>query len=266
MEALLGILDGKAIHFQGMTYDLRLLAEEIVAVAARRGHIPAPDGLKAARMRDPVSGKRVLAMISRLFNEGIIAWGADVENMATTWIHITEYGEKVLRGDINPHDPDGYLTRFKARVKSPSLLVMMYLEESVHCYNYGRLFASSVMLGVSSEAAFEELFEALVGYVTGPEKIKLEKLADDIDTQNKFDKTMEVLKQFKKNFDDDVRNMVERQLAGLYILIRLQRNESGHPTGHPVEREEMHSYLALFPMYCEYIYKLIAWLKANRIV
>lgn len=242
------------------------LPKMILDKGAEQGKLPR----STYGMDNTPTERRIIDVVGMLFNEGIITWGASIGAglFNTNTISITEYGQKILLDEeaLNPHDPDKYLQRFKARVPYATALTMMYLEENLYCYNQERLLASSVMLGVSSEAAFEELYDALIAYIGDPHKDKLKKLKDAIDSRAKFDKTMEILGQEKSKFPSDIKNMALDQLQGLFHIIRLQRNESGHPTGTKPIKEDMRGYLTIFPMYCEYVYKLTKWLRDNTTV
>jgi hypothetical protein len=233
----------------------------IIKAGAAQGKLP-----QRASNVDKITERRILDVIGMLINEGIITWGADLGNFDASRISITEYGEKILRQEqgSNPHDPDNYLQRFKKRVPTAGDLTKTYLEESVYCYIYGRYFASSVMLGVSSEAAFEELYDALTDYVGGSDKTRLENLRDEIDTRKKFDTAMGILIKEKNRFPSDIKSVIEQPLQYLFNIIRMQRNDSGHPTGKTPDREEIHALVELFPRHCENVYNITTWLKDSK--
>ena len=51
--------------------------------------------------------------------QGVLAPGLNLENPNLPWFHLTEYGKKVLAtGEFLPHDPTGYLQRFRTSVDS----------------------------------------------------------------------------------------------------------------------------------------------------
>lgn len=264
-EALQRFKANRELHGGGL--DLFTLALEAQSVAGQRGRIDLPDGEpRNARMRRPTNAKRMLSLMTALFNEGILAWGNTLNGPDTTKLTITEYGESVIaaqgEANLNPHDPDGYLARFRARIPDAGELILFYLGESLECYRYGRFIASSVMLGVSSEAAFDELFDALVKY-PGPHQSNLQKMKEQPSTRKKFDEAIKLLDRLKPAMPKELERIIENELRGLFTLIRRQRNDSGHPTGESVTREEMWGYLQVFPMYCHYIYRLKAWLEAK---
>lgn len=65
-------------------------------------------------------------------------------------------------GEIIPHDLDDYLTNLKTKIPELDDLVNMYIQESIQCYLRSNLIASSIMLGVASEAVFDQLFNLML--------------------------------------------------------------------------------------------------------
>lgn len=240
------------------------LPKMILNTGAEQGKLPRSD----IDVQGTPNERRIIDVIGMLVNEGIITWGSSIGFgvFNTSNMSITEYGQKILRKEeaSNPHDTNNYLRRFKERVPTVGEITWTYLEESVYCYIYGRYFASSVMLGVSSEAAFEELYDALTDFIGGSDKTRLEKLRDKIDTREKFDTAMDILKKEKNRFPPNIKNMIEQPLQSLFNNIRMQRNDSGHPTGKTPDREEILTLLAVFPRHCENIYNITKWLRDNK--
>lgn len=58
---------------------------------------------------------------------------------------------------------------------------------------------------------------------------------------------------------------VKAELMGNFHIIRVTRNEAGHPTGREISREEAFNLLLLFPQYCEATYFAIGWLAKQRL-
>jgi hypothetical protein len=98
--------------------------------------------------------------------------------------------------------------------------------------------------------------------VTNPElKNRLEKIQNKNDLKGKFELVYAELDKVKTNFDFDIRDTMETNLKGIFHLIRLQRNDSGHPTGKTVSKDQMLVYLQMFPSYCETVYRILNHLK-----
>jgi hypothetical protein len=101
-------------------------------------------------------------VLNSLYSEGIIMWGnaGDRDRTSQPYFSITSYGKQVLEateGEIVPHDPENYIANLKKRIIGLDSIVLMYLQESLQCHLKGNYLASSVMLGVASEATFNVL-------------------------------------------------------------------------------------------------------------
>jgi hypothetical protein len=56
---------------------------------------------------------------------------------------------------------------------------------------------------------------------------------------------------------DEVKDDLDTQLNGIQSLIRTFRNDSGHPSGKLVDREQAYVLLNLFIPYAKKVYQLI---------
>ena len=59
-------------------------------------------------------------------------------------------------------------------------------------------------------------------------------------------------RELKENLDLD--------LNAIFGMLRIHRNEAGHPTGKRLSREQAYASLAIFPHYIKHLYSLINWL------
>lgn len=243
------------------------LIREIGCIAAKNNLIPIPSGQQARDVElNDNEFMKALEVISNLMMEGVVMWGLNRSNMAPPFMSVTIYGRKILEGeDIIPHDPEGYIKTFKDKVPDVDQLILTYLVESVQTFRTNNLLASAVMLGVASEAAFNHLFDALIQSLTGPKKEKFEKLRENISTKIKFDEMMKEVERIKSNLPAEIKENIDSELSGIFNLIRYQRNDTGHPTGKPMTRDEMFVSLRLFIIYCSKLYKLMNWLQNNQI-
>ena len=192
--------------------------------------------------------------------------GLNRSNIVTPFMSLTSYGKKVLDNeDVVPHDPENYIKTFKNKVPDADELILMYLTESVQTFRNNNLLAASVMLGVASEASFNLLFQEFTNSVTGPKKDKFEKLLSNISTKQKFDELIKEIALIKNRLPIELQENLQSELNGIFNLIKYQRNDSGHPTGKKLSRDEVFVSLRLFIIYCGKVYRLIDWLKNNTI-
>jgi hypothetical protein len=82
--------------------------------------------------------------------------------------------------------------------------------------------------------------------------------------KNKQDVIFAEIKQHKGKLDSSLSGNIETNLDGIGTFMRLQRNDSGHPTGTKKSRDEMFVNLRLFVPYCKQIYDLIDWLDQKH--
>jgi len=216
-----------------------------------------------------IEGKYFLESFQDLIRQGVLIWGKDAGDFQTgfyPWFSVTTYGKKVLAsGEITPHDSFGYIERLTSTVTDLDELVLQYVRESLDCYSNGNLMASAVMLGVASEAAFYHLLDAFKKsvHVDVRAKEKAERLELRINITDKFNVVYEEIKNRKGDLANDLGEVIDYNLNGIFNLIRLQRNESGHPTGVRPDRDQMFANLTIFIMYCKTLYRLIRWLGST---
>jgi hypothetical protein len=216
--------------------------------------------------------KYFLESFQDLVNQGVLVWGKEVGLGSTAhfypYFSITSYGETVLESDnIIVHDPFHYLERLKQNGPILDGLILMYIEESLQCHFRQNYMASSVMLGVASEAALYHLirsFQKCIA-INATLRERSEKLGNKANLTEKFKVIYDGILQIKKELDPEVADTLEQNLTGIFNLIRLQRNESGHPTGQRPSKDQMFAYLILFILYCKTVYDLIKWLDARRV-
>ncbi len=264
-EALKNFYSG-SLHWGG-SLQREMLIIEIACVAAEKELIPIPSGKEVSDARlNENEYMLALEVISNLMNEGVLMWGLNPQNPEPPFMSLTSHGKKVIENDeIIPHDPEGYLKDFKEKIPDLDDLILMYLTESIQTFRTNNLLASSVMLGVASEAAFNILFDTVIVAITGPKKEKFEKLRNSINIKTKFDEIMKEIQRIKPQLPTDVKENIDSELQGIFNLIRYQRNDAGHPTGKSVTRDEMFVSLRLFRNFCNKLYQIVRWLSKNTI-
>lgn len=206
----------------------------------------------------------------QLLVQGVIAPGLDSNNLNFPWFHITEYGKQCLEaGDFVPQDPNGYLAQLERKVgQRLDDIVVTYTRESLLTFLGGHYLSATVMLGVASERCVDLLIESYsdaiidAGRKTSFNK-KIRQTGRSV--KRRFDAIREELLQPTLALPAELRDALDIQLSGTFTLIRYSRNEVGHPTGRTIDRDTAHANLLLFPQYCERIYGLIAYLRANSI-
>ncbi|MGH8590404.1 MAG: hypothetical protein ACREXX_14060 [Gammaproteobacteria bacterium] len=196
----------------------------------------------------------------QLVVEGIISPGLNSSNASLPWFHITSYGTKVLSSpEPEPRDPDSYLMHVRARLENADPTVMAYLSESLSAFRRGLPVSAMVMLGIAAERVFLILANSIHDALSdAKEKVVLRRLLDRFPMKPKLDwihrKLQEVQQQGRAGFPDNAVIAV----TPIYDLLRVQRNELGHPRQIPptVSREDAFVNLQIFPRYFETMEKI----------
>lgn len=212
--------------------------------------------------------EKVRQIIWEFILQGILAIGRSEKNPNFPFVSITEHGKEVLEsGQTLPYDPTGYLKQLKTEIPNLDPLIEMYLTESLQAYLKGLIFSSSVMLGVASEKAFLILFDAFTNALTSnqPKQKKFQNLQKSIHTKKKFDQLKKEIVAIRKNLPEALSDDLESQFDGIFNLIRVTRNDAGHPTGRRIKRGVAYVHLNLFPSYCKRVYGLVEYFKKNQI-
>lgn len=188
-----------------------------------------------------------------------IVWDLVVQRIVTftsqghPWLRLTEYGKKVAEAEGPvPYDPEGYIDHIKTKAVGMSELALEYIQEAIKCFRGGAYKATAVMLGVASEEGFLQLisaFEKKYGVTIIPDKFKpFQQLREDF--KKKFE-------PHKNDLPPDLKNNIEQTLNGIYDLIKKGRDDSGHPTGIDITRDEILASFSVLPLYLERVQKMI---------
>ena len=205
----------------------------------------------------------------QLIAQGVICPGKNAANPNLPFFTITDYGEKVLEEEkFIPHDPTGYLREFGEIVNNADPIVLAYLEESLRCFTTGCFLASTMTLGIASERVFLNLCDVLLNSLNNQsEKQQFQKIYDGnsmIAKAQWFENKIEnIVQNNKRALPENTRT----HLSGIFNLIRVQRNDIGHPQNNlkTPSRDEVYVYLRLFPQYCLTVKKIRKYLSNNKV-
>lgn len=156
----------------------------------------------------------------------------------------------------NPDDPDRYMSRLMEKVPEASLVVQQFAQEAVAAYVARCYLASATMLGVASEAAFIETATAFADWLQ-PGKTQ-DNLRQTLDGRAvyvaKFDEFRKRLEAHKGELPDDLRDGLTLTMDAVLDLLRVSRNDAGHPTGRRISREDQFVHLQIFVRYLQKLY------------
>lgn len=198
-----------------------------------------------------------------LFRQGIITLGLnDLKgNREFPWFRVSAHGKKILENqDVYfYHDVSSYEAVIKQQVPNIDPLTLLYLNEAMQSFYSGCYLSSSVMLGVASEYTFLKLLEKIE--TSGAYKSNFKKAFDERIISKKVEAFKNKLKQDmgnnKINLPSEIKENLDTNLDGIMNTIRNFRNDSGHPSGNIISREQCYVNLNLFIPYCKKTYQLI---------
>ncbi len=198
-----------------------------------------------------------------LFRQGIITLGLNDSNPNFPFFRVSANGKKILEGQ-EPyffHDLSTYEKVIKENISNVDEITLIYLKESMQAFLSGCLLSSAVMLGVATEHSFLKLLDIIE---RNPDYVEMFKNAFTQRTiLQKFNKFRNILDQIFGILPADVKEDLDTNLSGILSMIRNFRNESGHPSGKIIGREQCYILLHLFIPCCRKIYELIEYFKSK---
>ena len=194
-----------------------------------------------------------------LFREGIITIGCNDSNREFPFCRVTEFGERQLaqKDAYFFHDVSGYENIIRKEIPKIDEATVIYLKESMQAFRSGCILAATVMLGVAAEHTFLKLIEHIES--NEAHYLTYSSVNQQRTILQKITKFKNILDQEIKNYPNEIREDVDTHFLGILSIIRNFRNQSGHPTGKIIDREQAYILMQLFVPYCKKIHQLIEY-------
>jgi hypothetical protein len=222
---------------------LQLLAEPRTDCRLGRGNHYLSEAIRAKFPAQPPSASDLHQSFWSLVAQGL-AYIDMSQSAAENWtLNLTPAGVAAVHDeDYNPDDASGYLARLAKDVPGLSNTTIMYVREAVRSYAARNYLATTVMLGVASEAAMLEMAEHLAQHY---EDVSLQSVLDDERTpyNRKFAEVRKRLDQRKQDLPRELADGMSLTFDSVLDLLRVNRNDAGHPTGRHFDRDDC--YIAL---------------------
>ena len=129
----------------------------------------------------------------------------------------------------------------------------------MQAFRSGCILSATVMLGVATEHTFELLLDAIKASTT--HSVPFKKVFDERTILARINKFKHLLDQQVKSLPPEIKEDMDTNFLGILSLIRNFRNESGHPTGKIVDREQTYVLLNLFIPYGKKMYQMKEYLR-----
>lgn len=192
-----------------------------------------------------------------LFRQGIITIGLNDSNREFPFFRVSSHGKRILDNQESYffHDVSTYEQLIRKEMPKINLVTMVYLKEAMQAFRVGCVLSSSVMLGVATEHTFDLLMETINNNSTHAATFQgVNKEWGALRRVNKFKTILDTqLKTLPREINEDL----DTHFAGILSIIRNFRNQSGHPSGHIIDREQCYVLLQLFIPYGRKMYQLM---------
>jgi hypothetical protein len=191
-----------------------------------------------------------------LFRQGFITLGLDDANAGWPWFRLSRFGQQLKeQTPYRFHDTSSYIAMIKSAAADLSSDAELYLEEAVAAFYADCLLAAIVMLGVAAEAEFLRLVDvaaASANYKASFEPIKKLKFV-----REKITAFQKALAPHLKTLPAECREDLDTNLLGIQSVLRIARNDAGHPSGTPPPaREQVYIHLQLFAPFARQLMRL----------
>lgn len=191
-----------------------------------------------------------------LFRQGVITLGLDDSNREFPFFRLSSYGEKIIANQDTYffHDVSTYEKLIRNEIPAIDHVTMLYLKEAMQAFRVGCLLSATVMLGVATEHTFNLLIETIQNNTTHAATFR--NVNQERGILRRFNKFKNILDTQLAMLTPEIKEDLDTHFAGILSIIRNFRNQSGHPTGHIIDREQSYVLLQLFIPYCKKMYQL----------
>ena len=258
--AALGILAGREkppyepLHYEHLSIG-------IGQVLARRENRIHPDHFGATYPLDAQDKESFLELFWDLFRQGIITLGLNDANREFPFFRLTKLGQQIAQGQSTYffHDVSSYEAAIRREVPDINDVTLLYLKEAMQTFRSGCMLSATVMLGVAVEHTFMLLLEIIE--VSAIHQKTFASVFTERTLLQKFNKFRNLLDPMLKTLSADIREDLDTHFSGILSVIRTFRNQSGHPTGKIIDREQTFVLLQLVIPYCKKLYQLMGFFK-----
>lgn len=256
------------IQKSGDSFEFKNFCNSVGANAVKNQIVKDPNPIGYQALSFPLQKQdenRVREILWDLIIERVLTLGA-FSGDTWPWLSLTDYGKEAINSNPPaPNDSTGYLKRIKNEVPQLNSIIEIYLIESVRTYNINQLLSSTITLGCASEKALLVLIETFKQtFKDSSKKTVFSKKVDDKFIKTQFDEFNKAIQQILIQLPYELRENYTNTLAGVFQMIRYNRNDAGHPSGKQVDKDTLFANLQVFIPYCKYIYELKDYLDKNQ--
>lgn len=152
-------------------------------------------------------------------------------------------------GSWEPRDPEGYLRRLRAHRPEIDPVAVGYVEEALRAFNARCYLATSVMLGVASEQVVGGLARSVIDAVPGATRLRAAMENPRASQFSRFQELRKQLEPMRPQLPEDLGDTLT--LDAVADLLRITRNEAGHPMGRHVDEDTAYTHLQMAARYLQ---------------
>ncbi|NLM31001.1 MAG: hypothetical protein GX216_11385 [Methanomicrobiales archaeon] len=241
--------------FSSRSQTFATLSKDVKEALRKRDRLP-PDAMHRENL-----SKNDEALLQEvfwdLFRQNVITLGTRGNaDHAYPYFRLSSFGKKILENEdvYFFHDLSSYEKQIRETIPDIDDLTIFYLKEAMQAFMVGCRLSSSVMLGVALEHSLNLLYED-IKQNDGHREL-FSKVFQEQFLLRKFKHFRNGLDRMKKDLPKEITEDLETNLDAIVALVRNYRNESGHPSGNVLSREQCYVNLQLFIPCCEKIYDL----------
>ncbi|MFQ5754035.1 MAG: hypothetical protein ACE5HI_18765 [bacterium] len=241
------------------------VAHEYLVTIIGKNNITEKIGLQFPRNERPNKREVMSAMWSCIAQRLLYIDMSDPA-IANWRLHLTQEGQAAARDEeINP-DSGEYLERLEAKSPDADPLVLLYAREALQTYRQQCYLASAVMLGVASEAAFLEMARSFGHWLPDAQRQKFLEIIENPKSNyiQKFKEFRKRIDTHKSSIPNELSDGMSLTLDSVLDLLRINRNDAGHPTGKQFDRQDASIGLQMFARYLEKLYALKTFFDLGR--
>lgn len=255
---VLDILAGReTVQYKPQQY--RSLEAGVAEVAMRRNPPAAPKHsiIQNSDSLSPHDAELLMEVFWSLFREGVITLGLDSSNLQFPWFRVSQFGKRLLAGGDAYffHDVTTYEKLIKEQIPKIDAVTLVYLKEAMQTFRSGCILSCSVMLGVATEHTFLLLMDAIEK--SAAHQSLVASIGKEKQILTKVNKFKDKLDGMATTLPSEIKEDLDTHFASILSVIRTFRNESGHPSGKIIDREQAYVLLHLFIPYAKKMYQLM---------
>jgi hypothetical protein len=225
---------------------------QVAAVLAERGS-PVEGGLQPTIRRE--DQRQFLEILFQLINQGVLIQAHDSNNAGWPWLGLTEWGEQYVNaGEPDAYDPDGYLAAIE-RDSPMDDIERRYLSQASAAFRADLPDASAVMLGAASEHLLLVLGGAIVSADASATKVEKALAGPALGLLREIQRYLEPK---RSALPRPLSEVFDTTFGGVASVIRMSRNDGGHPALPVVDREAAYVLLRLYPTYRRWVLGVVA--------